>query len=233
MKKKHIVDFTMEDNWRMFRIMSEFVEGFDEMQKIVPAVSIFGSAREKPGAKYYKLAEEIAGKLVKKGFAVITGGGGGLMEAGNKGAFEAGGKSIGLNIELPHEQKPNPYVTKSMQFRYFFARKVMFVKYATAFIIMPGGFGTMDELFESITLIQTKKINEFPVVLIGTEYWKGLLEWLKKEMVGRGYIDASDMDMFILADTADEAVSHIIKYCKVNKIEHSCKDKGKDDKILR
>jgi len=226
MKKKSIDDFTMEDNWRIFRIMSEFVDGFEEMSKIVPAVSIFGSAREKPGAKYYKLAEEIAAKLVKKGFSVITGGGGGLMEAGNKGAFEAGGQSVGLNIELPHEQKPNPYVTKSMEFRYFFARKVMFVKYATAFIIMPGGFGTMDELFESITLIQTRKINEFPVVLVGTEYWKGLLEWLKKEMVGRGYIDAQDLDLFITADTAEEAVSHVIKYCKTNKIAHKPKNKS-------
>ena len=138
-----------------------------------------------------------------------------MMEAGNKGAFESGGKSIGLNIELPHEQKPNPYLTKTMNFRYFFARKVMFVKYATAFIIMPGGFGTIDELFESITLIQTKKINEFPVILVGTEYWQGLLDWLKKEMLGRGYIDASDLDLFLTADTADEAVAHVVKYCKV------------------
>lgn len=223
MKKKHIQDFTMEDNWRMFRIMSEFVEGFDEMSKVTPAVSIFGAAREKPGNKYYKIADEIGAGLVKKGFSVITGGGPGLMEAGNKGAFEAGGKSIGLNIELPHEQKPNKYVTKSMQFRYFFARKVMFVKYATAFIIMPGGFGTMDELFESVTLIQTKKINEFPVVLVGREYWSGLLEWMKKEMIGRGYIDREDLRFFITADTADEAVSHVVKYCKVNKINIPCK----------
>ena len=228
MKKKQIQDFTTEDNWRMFRIMSEFVDGFEEMSKVIPAVSIFGSAREKPGTKYYKIAEEIAGKLVKKGFSIITGGGGGLMEAGNKGAFEAGGNSIGINIELPHEQKPNPYVTKSMQFRYFFARKVMFVKYATAFIIMPGGFGTMDELFESITLIQTKKINEFPVVLVGTEYWKGLLEWIKTEMIGRGYIDAFDMDLFLSADTADEAVAHVLKYCKANKIKHK-----REKKIVR
>ncbi len=215
MKKKQIDDFTMEDNWRIFRIMAEFVEGFEEMAKVTPAVSIFGAAREKPGEKYYKIASEIGAKLVRKGFSVITGGGPGMMEAGNKGAFESGGKSIGLNIELPHEQKPNPYLTKTMNFRYFFARKVMFVKYATAFIIMPGGFGTIDELFESITLIQTKKINEFPVILVGTEYWQGLLDWLKKEMLGRGYIDASDLDLFLTADTADEAVAHVVKYCKV------------------
>jgi len=219
MNKNQVEDFKMEDNWRMFRIMSEFVEGFDEMSRVTPAVSIFGSAREKPGTKHYKLAEEISEKLAKKGFSIITGGGGGIMEAGNKGAFNAGGVSIGLNIELPHEQKPNPYVNKSMEFRYFFARKVMFVKYASAFIIMPGGFGTMDELFESITLIQTKKIKEFPVVLIGKDYWQGLLEWLKKDMVGRGYIDAIDLKLFITVDTADEAVAHVLKYCKRHKIK--------------
>lgn len=219
MKKKTIDDFTMEDNWRVFRILAEFVEGFDEMAKYMPAVSIFGSAREKPGSKYYKLAEKIGSLLVKSGFSVITGGGPGLMEAGNKGAYEAKGESIGLNIELPHEQKPNKYVTKGIEFKYFFIRKVMFVKYATAFVIMPGGFGTMDELFESITLIQTQKINEFPVVLVGTEYWKGLLDWMKKEMVGRGYVDAKDLDFFILADTAEDVLKHITGYCKTNNIK--------------
>ncbi len=223
MKKKQIEDFTTEDNWRMFRIMAEFVEGFEEMSKVTPAVSIFGAAREKAGNKYYKIAEQIGAKLAKKGFSVITGGGPGIMEAGSKGAFEAKGRSVGLNIELPHEQKPNPYLTQTMQFRYFFARKVMFVKYATAFIIMPGGFGTIDELFESITLIQTKKINEFPVVLVGREYWQGLLDWLKKEMAGCGYIERSDLDLFLLADTAEEAVAHVLKYCRVNKIKLSGK----------
>jgi len=217
MPKKKIEDFKAEDNWRVFRIMAEFVEGFDELSKITPAVSIFGSARIKPGDKFYKVAEEIGRLLVKNGFAVITGGGPGLMEAANKGAYEEGGKSIGLNIEIPLEQKPNPYLTKYLSFRYFFARKVMFVKYATAFVILPGGFGTMDEFFESITLIQTKKINPFPVVLVDKNYWRGLIDWLSKEMVGRGYINKEDLKIFSIVDKPEEVVEKIVSYFKKNK----------------
>ncbi len=200
------------DPWRVFRIMAEFVEGFDDMSKIHPAVSIFGSARTKPDNHYYKKAEEIAKKLVQSGFSVITGGGGGIMEAGNKGAAEENGVSVGLNIELPFEQQPNPYINKLILFRYFFVRKVMFVKYASGFIIFPGGFGTMDELFESLTLMQTNKIATFPVVLFGKEYWSGLYEWIKKTMLEEGkYISEEDMDLFIMTDDTDEAISHINK----------------------
>lgn len=218
MSRKRIEDFTTEDNWRVFRIMAEFVEGFDELQKITPAVSVFGSARIKSGNKFYRLAEETGQLLAKNGFTVITGGGPGLMEAANRGAFESKGQSIGLNIDLPHEQRPNKYLTKYLNFRYFFARKVMFVKYSTAFVILPGGFGTMDELFESITLIQTQKINSFPVILVNKEYWGGLINWLNAEMVKRDFVDKSDMDLFILVDTAEEILQHIIKYCKSNNI---------------
>lgn len=216
MSKKKIEDFKTEDNWRVFRIMAEFVEGFDELSKIIPAVSIFGSARIKPNDKFYKIAEEIGKLLVKKGFAVITGGGPGLMEATNKGAYEGKGKSIGLNIEIPLEQKPNPYLTKYLSFRYFFARKVMFVKYATAFVILPGGFGTMDEFFESITLIQTRKINPFPVILVDRNYWAGLIDWLNKEMVYRGYIDKEDLKIFSIVDKPEEVVKKIVDYCEKN-----------------
>ena len=194
--------------------MAEFVEGFEDLGKVTPAVSIFGSARIFKNDKYYKQAREISGLLAKKGFSVITGGGPGIMEAGSRGAFEAKGRSIGLNIDLPHEQRPNPFLTLSMNFRYFFARKVMFVKYATAFVIMPGGFGTMDELFESITLIQTKKINPFPVVMVGREYWQGLLDWMNKEMVRRGFIDKIDLDIVHITDDPKEVVQIITKYCK-------------------
>ena len=219
MKKKIFDDFTYEDNWRMFRIISEFVEGFDELAKVIPAVSIFGSARVKTDSKYYKLAEEISERLTKEGFSIITGGGPGIMEAGSKGAFKNKGLSVGLNIELPFEQKPNPYLNKNLTFRYFFARKVMFVKYATAFVIMPGGFGTMDELFESITLIETKKINPFPVVMVGKEYWGGLLDWMKKEMLGRGFIGQNDLNIIQTADTAKEVVDIIKKYSKESKLK--------------
>ena len=219
MKKKIFDDFTYEDNWRMFRILSDFVEGFDELAKVTPAVSIFGSARVKQDSKYYRLAEEISAKLTKAGFSIITGGGPGIMEAGSKGAFKNKGLSVGLNIELPFEQKPNPYLHKNISFRYFFARKVMFVKYATAFVIMPGGFGTMDELFESITLIETKKINPFPVVMVGKEYWGGLLDWMKKEMLGRGFIGQNDLNIIQTADTAKEVVDIIKKYSKESKLK--------------
>lgn len=200
-----------EESWRIFKIMSEFVQGIDHLSKIGPCVSIFGSARTSPEDTYYKLAEQIAAKLVRHGYGVITGGGPGIMEAGNKGAKSESGRSVGLNIELPFEQTPNPYIDsdKNMNFDFFFVRKVMFVKYSQGFIIMPGGFGTLDEMFESLTLIQTHKIGRFPVVLVGTEYWTGLLDWMKNTMVGHGNIHAEDLELFEVVDTPTEAVKII------------------------
>lgn len=197
-----------EESWRIFKIMSEFVEGIDKLSKIGPCVSIFGSARTSPDNPYYKIAEEIAAKLVRHGYGVITGGGPGIMEAGNKGASSERGRSVGLNIELPFEQTPNPYIDsdKNMNFDFFFVRKVMFVKYSQGFIIMPGGFGTLDEMFESLTLIQTHKIGRFPVVLVGKEYWSGLIDWMKKTMVTQGNINEEDLELFALVDTPTEAV---------------------------
>jgi uncharacterized protein (TIGR00730 family) len=199
------------NSWQIFKIMAEFVDGFEKLGKIGPCVSIFGSARTKPDHKYYKLAEEIASKLTKEGYGVITGGGPGIMEAANKGAKEAGGKSVGLNIELPHEQYANPFVDadKLISFDYFFIRKVMFMKYAQGFIVLPGGFGTLDELFEAMTLIQTNKIGKFPIVWVGTEYWGGLLNWVKTTMTEEKYISVTDHDLFSVVDTADEAVEII------------------------
>ena len=185
-------DFTREEPWRVFRIMGEFVEGFEALSKVGPAISIFGSARSKRGSKYYKLAEDIASLLTKNGYAVMTGAGSGIMEAANKGAKSAGGKSIGLNIDVPVIQKPNRYITTLLDFRYFFCRKVMFAKYSKAFVVLPGGFGTMDELFESLTLVQTKKVAPFPIIIVGREYWKGLIEWIKKTMLCGKYIYDSD-----------------------------------------
>lgn len=214
-QRKDWPEIKVSDSWATFKIMAEFVDGFEKMSKIGPCVSIFGSARTKPDTKYYNLAVEIAGKLVNAGFGVITGGGPGIMEAGNKGAFEAGGKSVGLNIELPFEQFHNKYIDrdKVINFDYFFVRKVMFVKYAQGFIAMPGGFGTMDELFEALTLIQTKKVAHFPVVLVGSDYWKGLLDWLKQTMCDQnGYIHNDDLFLFKLVDSADDAVSYILDY---------------------
>lgn len=211
-KRKDWNEIKSHNSWAIFKIMSEFVEGFEKMERIGPCVSIFGSARTKSDHKYYKMAEEIAMELVKHGFGVITGGGPGIMEAGNKGAQEAGGKSVGLNIELPHEQGNNIYIDpdKLLAFDYFFVRKVMFVKYAQGFIVMPGGFGTLDELFEAFTLIQTKKIGKFPIVLVGKEYWSGLLSWIKEAMVTKDtYISESDLDLISLVDSADEAVKVI------------------------
>jgi len=192
--------------------MGEFVQGFEKLAKIGPCVSIFGSARTKPGDKYYKIAEEIAAKIVRHGYGVITGGGPGIMEAGNKGAHAQGGKSVGLNIDLPFEQSNNIYIDrdKSIDFDYFFVRKVMFVKYSQGFIVLPGGFGTMDELFEALTLIQTKKIGRFPIVLVGKEYWSGLVDWLKHTMLEKaGNISEGDLDLFSVVDTATEAVAVI------------------------
>ncbi len=208
-----------KDTWRMFRILSEFVDGFEKLNKVGPAVSVFGSARTKPDDPYYKGAVDCGRQLVKAGFSVITGGGPGIMEAANKGAYKAGGKSIGLNISLPMEQQANPYLSGdySLDFRYFFVRKVMFVKYACGFIIFPGGFGTMDEFFESMTLIQTGKIDPFPVVCIGHDYWDGLVGWLKKTMLGKyGSISPQDMDLFSVTDSIEEAI-RIVSVCHERK----------------
>jgi uncharacterized protein (TIGR00730 family) len=214
--KKAFTDHTWaeihsEESWRTFKIMSEFVEGVDKLAKIGPCVSIFGSARTKPDNPYYQMAEEIASKLVRHGYGVITGGGPGIMEAGNKGAKLQGGKSVGLNIELPFEQKPNDYIDrdKSIDFEYFFVRKVMFVKYSQGFIIMPGGFGTLDEMFESLTLMQTQKIGRFPVVLVGIKYWSGLFDWIKETMIAEGTINPDDLDLVSLVDNPTDAVKVI------------------------
>jgi len=198
-----------DDTWRMFRIMAEFVEGFELLSSVGPAVSIFGSARTKPDDPNYKLAETLGRRCVEEGFAVITGGGPGIMEAANKGAAEAGGVSVGLNIELPFEQKPNPFAKKQMGFRYFFVRKVMFVKYAVAFICCPGGFGTLDEFYEAITLIQTKKIKPFPVFLVNSSYWRGMLSWLRDTMVNDGMISAEDLSLFHVRDDPEEVVREL------------------------
>ena len=199
-------EFTHTDTWRVFRIMGEFVEGFDELATLTRGISIFGSARSKPGNPDYVAAQETAALLAAEGFTVITGGGPGIMEAANRGAFEAGGLSIGCNIELPFEQRPNAYQTRSLKFKYFFVRKMMFVKYSLGFIIFPGGFGTFDELFEALTLIQTKKIRNFPVVLFGSSYWSGLLEWLKQVVLTDGKIGEHDLAMFHVVDTPQEVL---------------------------
>ena len=199
-------EFTHTDPWRVFRIMGEFVEGFDELATLTRGVSIFGSARSKPGDPDYVAAQETAALLAADGFAVITGGGPGIMEAANRGAFEAGGLSIGCNIELPFEQRPNAYQTRSLKFKYFFVRKMMFVKYSLGFIIFPGGFGTLDELFEALTLIQTKKIRNFPIVLVGKSYWSGMLDWLRQVMLREGKISEHDLNMFHVVDTPQEVV---------------------------
>jgi len=211
MVKKKVVseDFKLEDPWRIFRIMGEFVEGFHQMSQVGDAVSIFGSARTKKTNKWYKQADKTASLLVKSGYAVITGGGPGIMEAGNKGAKQAKGQSIGLNIHLPFEQKSNPYVTKLIHFHYFFCRKVTFVKYAKAFVIFPGGFGTLDEFFESITLIQTCRLERFPVVLYGSSYWDGLLDWIQNTMLKEKNIDPEDVDIFRVVDKPEDVVKAI------------------------
>ena len=198
------------DSWAIFKIMGEFVGGYEKLSKIGPCVSIFGSARTKPDNKYYKLAEKVAHKIVDSGYGVITGGGPGIMEAGNKGAHLGGGTSVGLNIELPFEQHDNPYIDpdKSLDFDYFFVRKVMFVKYSQGFVVMPGGFGTLDELFEAITLIQTHKIEKFPIILVGTEFWEGLMDWVKTTLLDKfENISAKDLDLIHLVDTEDEVIS--------------------------
>jgi len=210
--KQYVInEITIQDSWRMFRIMAEFVDGFEALSKYHPAVTIFGSTRIRPGDEIYQKAEQIGKLLAENGFAVITGGGPGVMEAANKGAASAGGHSIGLNIELPLEQKPNPYANITLHFRYFFVRKVMFVKYAVAYIILPGGFGTMDELLESITLIQTQKIRPFPVILVGSNYWKGFLDWIKEKVLKDGKISPSDLEILQLIDEPTEIIKAIKK----------------------
>jgi uncharacterized protein (TIGR00730 family) len=206
-----------KDTWTIFRIMAEFVEGFETLSETGPCVSIFGSARTKPDNHYYQLGIDIAKRLSDAGFGVITGGGPGIMEAGNLGAQQGGGSSVGLGIELPFEQGANPYIDrdKFINFNYFFVRKVMFVKYSQGFVVLPGGFGTLDELFESLTLIQTKKISRFPVVLVGKEFWAGLVEWIEKTLLQKHHnINAEDMFLFCVVDTAEEAVEYISEFYK-------------------
>lgn len=211
-EQKSWTEIKASSSWQIFKIMAEFVEGFEKLSRIGPCVSIFGSARTEPGHPYYLIAESIAEKLVQKGYGVITGGGPGIMEAGNKGAQKAGGKSVGLNIDLPFEQSHNAYIDadKLLSFDYFFVRKLMFIKYAQGFIVLPGGFGTLDELFEALTLIQTRKIGTFPIVLIGTSYWAGLLDWIKGTLLEKErHISPEDLNLIETVDTAEEAVQRI------------------------
>ncbi len=210
-KGKDWAEIKSSDSWMIFKVMSEFVEGFEKLAKIGPCVTIFGSARIKPNHAYYKTAEEIAFQLVQHGYGVVTGGGPGIMEAGNKGANRAGGKSVGLNIYLPHEQKGNPFIDadKLITFDYFFVRKVMFMKYSQGFIVMPGGFGTLDELTEALTLIQTKKIGRFPIVLVGKKFWSGMVDWIKKMLVTEAMIHEEDLELFNIVDKPEDAVKVI------------------------
>lgn len=206
-----------QDSWQIFKIMSEFVEGFERLSKIGPCVSIFGSARTKKDNKYYKVAEELAYQLTINKYGVITGGGGGIMEAGNKGANRGGGKSVGLNIQLPFEQEPNKYIDKDkiINFDYFFVRKVMFIKYAQGFVVLPGGFGTLDEMFEALTLIQTHKSGNFPVILVGKKFWSGLLSWIKEVLLDEEEnISPEDLDLIKIVDKPEEAVKHINDFYK-------------------
>ena len=215
LKQKTWNEIKTNDSWAIFKIMSEFVEGYEKLSRVGPCVSIFGSARTKTDNKYYKLAESIGYELTQNGFGVITGGGPGIMEAGNKGAFRGKGVSVGLNIDLPFEQHDNPYIDrgKSLDFDYFFVRKVMFMKYSQGFVVMPGGFGTLDELFEAITLIQTNKIGKFPIILVGKEYWNGLFEWIKKTLLNDfKTISPKDLDLIQLFDTEKEVVDYLNKF---------------------
>ncbi|WP_431121287.1 TIGR00730 family Rossman fold protein [Flagellimonas flava] len=204
------------DSWAIFKIMGEFVNGFEKMSEIGPCVSIFGSARVKPGQPFYELAVEVSKKIAEAGYGIITGGGPGIMEAGNKGANLAGGTSVGLNIDLPFEQHDNPYIDsdKNLDFDYFFVRKVMFVKYSQGFVVMPGGFGTLDELFEAITLIQTSKIHTFPIILVGTKFWSGLIDWIKETMLNAGNISPTDLDLIKIVDSAEDVVDIIDAFYK-------------------
>jgi uncharacterized protein (TIGR00730 family) len=212
-RQQYVVDYlSANESWRIFRILSELVDGIEALSEVGPAVSIFGSARATPGSPIYRKAVEIAGLLAKEGFSVISGGGGGVMEAANKGAVEAGGESVGLNIELPLEQEANPYSTLKVSFRYFFIRKLMFVKYATAYVILPGGFGTLDELFEAVTLIQTKRAKPFPLILVDSEYWGGLLDWIRSRLLKEGRISNEDLDIIEVLDDPQEVVRRIKKH---------------------
>lgn len=211
-KQYLIDDLSMQESWRLFKIMSEIVDGFENLSEIGPAVSMFGSARVKPEDPLYKKTEQLSKELSEAGFSVITGGGPGLMEAGNKGAFENGGESIGLHIHLPMEQHNNPYMNIRSEFRYFFIRKLMFIKYAMAYVAMPGGYGTLDELAEALVLIQTHRIKPFPIVLFGTEFWAGLIDWFKNQLVTNGFCDEEDLDLFIVTDDTAEVVNHIKKH---------------------
>ena len=208
-------DFSKEDPWRIFRIMSEFVDGVEGLKDVKKGVSIFGSARSRPNNPYYKLAEKTACTLTKAGYSVITGAGGGIMEAANKGAKKAGGPSIGLNILIPIVQKPNKYITRLIDFNYFFCRKVMFAKYSKAFCVFPGGFGTMDELFEALSLIQTRRVEPFPVILIGKDYWKGLLKWIKERPVKKGAILKSELSIFTSLDKPTDVIKFIDDFYRV------------------
>lgn len=213
-KEKSWHEIQTADSWQVFKVMAEFVNSFEKLSRIGPCVSIFGSARTHETATYYKMAEDIAFGLTKQGFGVITGGGPGIMEAANRGAYRARGKSVGLNIVLPHEQSANAYIDhdKLLNFDYFFVRKVMFMKYAQGYVVMPGGFGTLDELFEAITLIQTQKMIHFPIVLMGKDYWQGLVDWLHSRLVAEGMISPEDINLFVTLDTAHEAVDYIAAF---------------------
>jgi uncharacterized protein (TIGR00730 family) len=216
-ERQYLIDtMTIQDSWRMFRIMAEFVDGFEHLADIKPAVSIFGSSRTGPDDREYLLAEQLGSLLVGRGYSVITGGGPGVMEAANKGAAEAGGQSVGLNIELPLEQKPNSFANIRVDFRYFFVRKVMFVKYAVAYIVLPGGFGTVDELFEALTLIQTRKIKPFPVILMMREYWKELLDWIRGPMLQHGKVSPEDLEILQLVDDPQKAVEIVEHFYHLN-----------------
>ena len=213
MEKQYMLDYiTLKDSWRLFHIMAEFVEGFENLADVQPAVTIFGSARARKGDPLYSTAYELAKVLARNKFNLITGGGPGVMEAVNKGAKEEGVKSIGVNIELPYEQKPNPFITVPLSFKYFFVRKVMFVKYAIAYVVLPGGFGTLDEFFEAVTLVQTNKIRPFPVILVGSDFWSSLVEWMEKNMLVRGTISKEELSIFKVMDDPEEIAAYIKKF---------------------
>jgi uncharacterized protein (TIGR00730 family) len=222
--KKYGADWLHDDPWRVMRIQSEFVEGFGALAELGPAISLFGSARTERGTEEYALAEDVARRLAEAGYAVITGGGPGIMEAANKGACDAGGVSVGLGIELPFEQGMNEWVDLGVNFRYFFVRKTMFVKYAEGFVVLPGGFGTMDELFEALTLVQTGKVKSFPLVLVGSEFWGGLVDWLRSSMLAAGNISPADVDLIQVVDTAEEAVARVTAGAQAARTEERAQD---------
>lgn len=212
-KRQFLIDeLSVGESWRLFKIMAEIVDGFDTMSEIQNGVSIFGSARVTPDQAVYKQTEEVAAKLTEAGFSIISGGGPGLMEAANKGAKEANGESVGLHINLPFEQASNPYLTTRVNFNYFFVRKLMFVKYALAYVAMPGGFGTLDELFEALVLIQTRRIKRFPIILFGSDYWGGLIDWIKARLIGDGYANEADLELLTILDTPDEVAKYIKRH---------------------